>query len=225
MAGVHGTRLYGEVDRVPELFAVSTMFWHINYLPLIPTGSYLVLEGSQSDESFRGKSIGLSPKSIIVGYVRGWSAGVAMFAAGVAGLGGLTFFTGNQGAGMFLAALAAAVALALGFWYVIASRSWVRAALVYALLLAVSVGAVWAVERALQQNPALRQARANEIACLPGLLVAHIAVLVAALTRPLNGCSYERALALAKELSIDPNAIASRYGAIPLARDQFFPNH
>ncbi len=39
-----GTRFYGKVDHVPGLFHVATRFFHIQFFPLIPTGSYLVLE-------------------------------------------------------------------------------------------------------------------------------------------------------------------------------------
>lgn len=39
---VFGTRLFGEVDEVPGLFAVRTRFFHINFLPLIPTKSFLM---------------------------------------------------------------------------------------------------------------------------------------------------------------------------------------
>jgi len=42
--GVFGTRLFGQVDRVAGLFCVRTRFFHINFLPLIPLGSYLILE-------------------------------------------------------------------------------------------------------------------------------------------------------------------------------------
>lgn len=41
---VFGTNLYGKCDRVPGLFHVATKFGHINFVPLIPLKSYLVLE-------------------------------------------------------------------------------------------------------------------------------------------------------------------------------------
>jgi hypothetical protein len=39
---VYGTRLYGEADQVPGVFAVRTRFAHLNYLPLFPTKSFLM---------------------------------------------------------------------------------------------------------------------------------------------------------------------------------------
>ena len=146
-----------------------------------------------------------------------------MFSAGVAALGGTVFFLGNDGGPASpLVAFGSAIALAAGFWYVIASRVWLRAACVYALLLAISLIVIWAADRALQQNPALWQDKSKEIACLPGLLIAHGAALIASLTRLLNGCSYERAMRLANELGIDPNDVASRYGALPVSMARSF---
>ncbi len=43
MAGVHGKMMYGTCDVVPELFYVGTFFFHINFVPLIPLGSHLIL--------------------------------------------------------------------------------------------------------------------------------------------------------------------------------------
>jgi hypothetical protein len=63
---VWGSRLYGKVDAVPGLFHVATRFGHIWYLPLIPMGSYLVLR--QDGEHFKGVSIGLSLKSVLVAW-------------------------------------------------------------------------------------------------------------------------------------------------------------
>jgi hypothetical protein len=42
--GVFGTRLFGQADRVAGLFCVRTKFFHVNFLPLIPLASYLILE-------------------------------------------------------------------------------------------------------------------------------------------------------------------------------------
>lgn len=39
---IYGTRLFGEVDQVPGVFSVRTRFFHINFLPLIPTASFLM---------------------------------------------------------------------------------------------------------------------------------------------------------------------------------------
>ena len=50
-------RLYGQVDRAPGLFYRSTLFFHIMYVPLSPLLTYIVVEGSQDGDSFRGKRI------------------------------------------------------------------------------------------------------------------------------------------------------------------------
>src|SRR4029434_2045366 len=120
-------------------------------------------------------------------------------------------------------AFSVGIALAAGFWFVIASRSWLLAALVYLLLVAFSLAAALAVYMAIRQNPALEQTNANEIACFPGLLVAHAAALLATLTRVLNRCSYDRAIALAGVLGIDPQHIAARFGQASFPQNHFLP--
>jgi hypothetical protein len=67
---VFGTQLYGKVDHVPGLFYVSTRFAHLNYVPLAPTASYLIMDGTESGGNFRGVKIGLSGKSVILAYLR-----------------------------------------------------------------------------------------------------------------------------------------------------------
>jgi hypothetical protein len=67
---LHGESLYGKVDQVPGLFHVATKFFHVNYLPLFPLGSYLVLEAGTSGDNFRGASIGWSGKSILFAWLR-----------------------------------------------------------------------------------------------------------------------------------------------------------
>lgn len=63
-----GTKLMGKVDEVPRLGHVATQFFHVNYIPLVPTGSYFVL-GEAGDE-FQGVPIPLSVKSILVAWLR-----------------------------------------------------------------------------------------------------------------------------------------------------------
>jgi hypothetical protein len=69
---IFGQKMYGKVDRVPGLCYVVTQFAHLNFLPLIPTGGYIIIEGTESGGEFRGKPIGLSLKSVFAGYVRVW---------------------------------------------------------------------------------------------------------------------------------------------------------
>jgi len=68
MVVIHGTRPFGKCDVVPELFYVATWFWHIDYLPLIPLGSKLVL--SQRGDQYHVVSIPVSLKSIAYAWMR-----------------------------------------------------------------------------------------------------------------------------------------------------------
>src|SRR4051812_41297249 len=70
MIVVWGEKLYGKVDHVPGLFYVSTKFFYLQYLPLIPLGSVLVLDGSEKDNAYRGAKIGLSGKSVLFAWLR-----------------------------------------------------------------------------------------------------------------------------------------------------------
>ena len=65
---IWGSRMCGVVDQVPHICHVATRFGHVYYIPLIPTQSYIVLE--QQGDSFYGKAIGLSGKSVLVAWLR-----------------------------------------------------------------------------------------------------------------------------------------------------------
>ncbi|QDU28774.1 hypothetical protein ETAA8_38790 [Anatilimnocola aggregata] len=81
MALQFGTKLMGKVDEVPRIGHVSTQFFHVNYVPLIPTGSYFILE--EHGDEFRGVQLPMSFKSILVAWLR---AGLFVgFVAGVIG--------------------------------------------------------------------------------------------------------------------------------------------
>src|SRR6266446_1051355 len=60
-----GTRQYGKVDHVPGLFYVATSFFYVQFVPLIPTGSHLMFDGTE-----RGVNIGLSGKSVLCAWAR-----------------------------------------------------------------------------------------------------------------------------------------------------------
>lgn len=72
MVIIWGTTHAGKVDEVPGLFHVVTQFGHVYYIPLIPTGSYVVFE-KMNDGSFRGTPVGLSLKSWLVAWLRAGS--------------------------------------------------------------------------------------------------------------------------------------------------------
>jgi len=68
---LHGTRLYGKVDQVPGLFYVATHFFYLQFIPLIPLTSYLVLAGTENDDGgFSGRKLGWHGKSILFTYIR-----------------------------------------------------------------------------------------------------------------------------------------------------------
>ena len=72
---IHGSDLFGKVDRVAGAFYVSTLFGHYLFFPLIPFGTYLVVEGSVKkkglfEDSFEGIRIPLSLKSVFFAWLR-----------------------------------------------------------------------------------------------------------------------------------------------------------
>jgi hypothetical protein len=81
---IFGQKRCGKVDHVPGLFYVITEFFHVYYFPLIPLGSYLILDGGSSTQ---GTRISISFKSVLMGWFRallvvGFFAG--LLSAGVA---------------------------------------------------------------------------------------------------------------------------------------------
>src|SRR5216684_327977 len=65
-----GSRNYGKVDHVPGLFYLSTQFFYLQFVPLIPTGTHLIIDGSEQGDGFRGVKVGLSGKSVFFAYLR-----------------------------------------------------------------------------------------------------------------------------------------------------------
>jgi hypothetical protein len=107
---VWGTTHAGKVDEVPGLFHVVTQFGHLYYVPLIPTGSYIVLE-KNADGGFRGVSIPISFKSWLVAWLRA-GCGVALVVAAVVGFIAMAE-SGNRG-GSSTWAFPAFIAVAAG---------------------------------------------------------------------------------------------------------------
>ena len=70
MLVIFGSRMFGKTDVVPGVCHVVTKFFHINFLPLIPLESYVVITGSDKDGSFRGKQIGMCLKSVLTAWAR-----------------------------------------------------------------------------------------------------------------------------------------------------------
>lgn len=107
---IFGQKMYGKVDRVPGLCYVVTQFAHLNFLPLIPTGGYIIIEGTESGGEFRGKPIGLSLKSVFAGYVRVWLGLITLICGGIA-LANLLGHTGQTPVPPVALALLVAVAV------------------------------------------------------------------------------------------------------------------
>ena len=68
---VFGTRLFGQTDRVPGLFYVATKFFHVNFFPLCPLSTYLVIEARGLGT--RGINIPMSSESLIVAWARAFA--------------------------------------------------------------------------------------------------------------------------------------------------------
>ena len=62
---VFGTRHFGKVSIVPNLFYVATKFFHINFVPLIPLGSSVIIANSERHESGNKKLFSSQNKSIL----------------------------------------------------------------------------------------------------------------------------------------------------------------
>lgn len=71
MVIISGTRMAGKVDAVPRVGYVSTRFFHLYWVPLIPLQSFLVF--SEDGDNVNGVPIRLNLKSVIVGWLRGGS--------------------------------------------------------------------------------------------------------------------------------------------------------
>lgn len=66
---IWGSGMYGKCDEVPGICHVATQFGHLWYIPLIPTGTYAIIE-KHDDGSFNGAKIPFSFKSFLLGWFR-----------------------------------------------------------------------------------------------------------------------------------------------------------
>jgi hypothetical protein len=129
---IFGSRLFGKCDDVPGMFHVATKFGHINFLPLIPMQSYVVL--ARNGNQFRGVPIPLSAKSIVVAWGRVISLVIAVVAACIA----LAAF--NSAAGEWIVPAAVSVIAAGGFVMTMWHRSCTKAGFARACQLGQMVG-------------------------------------------------------------------------------------
>jgi hypothetical protein len=68
-----GVRNFGGTDQVPGLFHVQTRFFHFDFIPLVPLGSYLMIDVRSMNDARRKRlaiEIPVSIKSIAVAWVR-----------------------------------------------------------------------------------------------------------------------------------------------------------
>jgi len=79
----YGITTFGRVDIVPGLFSVATRFFHVSYVPLVPLGSYVVVD--ENEEGIRGVRIPLSVKS----YFLAWFQTLAIYATMIFGVAAL----------------------------------------------------------------------------------------------------------------------------------------
>ncbi len=129
MAGVHGERFYGYVDRVPGLGYVATQFFHFNFVPVFPLGSYVVPEAVAAAFAVP-RRIPMNLKSVLVGYFRGWVGLATIVLFAVCGIQSIESIQDTKpgDAMTALAVAVAAVAYAAVWWAMIGShKSWILA--------------------------------------------------------------------------------------------------
>jgi hypothetical protein len=130
MAGVHGERLYGYIDRVPGLCYVATQFFHFNFVPIFPLGTYLVLDSANAPPAMQHRCIGMNLKSVLIGYFRGWVGLATIILFAICAIQSLEAIVDTRpGDGLHALAIAvAALGYAAVWWAMIAShRSWIVA--------------------------------------------------------------------------------------------------
>lgn len=66
---IWGSGMYGKCDEVPGICHVATQFGHLWYIPLIPTGTYAIIQ-KHDDGSFNGAKIPFSFKSFLLAWFR-----------------------------------------------------------------------------------------------------------------------------------------------------------
>ncbi len=217
---VYGERLCGQVDRVPGLCYASTLFFHVQYIPLFPLRGYVVREGSENGEPFQGVRIPLSLKSVLAGYLRGWLAAAAIFTGGVAAAATTSFYVGGATGGILfiLAAVAALVAL---LWFLFSTRTWWFLPVQLALLL--GSAAVYhdvrtrepEAARVPNARPGSPERRKHDASYIDTLLIANAAALLYTLTRVLTPAPYRRGRELGRLLGIPPEQVAVCLGLDP----------
>jgi len=133
----YGSRTYGKVDQVPGLFYVATKFFYIQFVPLVPTESYLIFDGTETENNFRGCRIPLSGKSILFAWGR-----LALFVGGiVAAILAIVELTRiAEGRSNWITVTVAALSAVLSIWLFWASYRFAHAGPMRALRIAQHAG-------------------------------------------------------------------------------------
>gem|GEM_PF-6533377 len=137
---VWGTRCCGRTDNVPGVCYVTTQFSHVQHLPLVPQRSFVVIDGTEDGGDFRGQEIPIESKSMWIGYVRGWAAGLAVGSGLLAVPTTVSYYVASPASTFW--SLGALVIFGLAIWCIIEARSWWFLP-VQLLMLAVSVDVGW----------------------------------------------------------------------------------
>jgi len=90
-----GKRLFGKVDRVSGRYHVATLCWHFCYLPILPLGTFLVLQEEMQGMTthFRSVRMPFSWKSILVA----WSRSLLAFPFFISMVACIVVITGGWG--------------------------------------------------------------------------------------------------------------------------------
>jgi hypothetical protein len=210
-AFIHGQRLCGKVDRVPGLFYVSTKFFHVDYMPLFPVGSYLVIEGTEQGEKFHGTKIKMRWKSVMAGLLRSWLAIFTISGAGGASNELAKMLFGKHESWSYLAQAGMVIAVCGVFIFVLASSRRVIYP-VLGILIVASVAVLFGCHSLMNADPVFRLENANAYAMVTVLLFsANLAAFLYTLTRLMLPASYPRALALAEIAGVPREVIEGIY--------------
>lgn len=117
---IYGTRQAGVIDRCGGTY-LSTRFFHIYWLPLIPMGTSLMLDEHGPDGTARAVSVGLSGRSVLAAYLRTWGV-IAALAFGAMALGGIEDFADDPLTVLVPAFLAVASALGVALSWAVLGR-------------------------------------------------------------------------------------------------------
>jgi hypothetical protein len=80
-----GSSYYGKVDVVPNLCHVATRFLHVNFVPIVPIGTYIIPNGNGKRHFGGDLKTFLSFKSILTAWMRGGLMAIAI-CLGIAGI-------------------------------------------------------------------------------------------------------------------------------------------